>query len=154
MTTPEIAPLAAWLSTVKPNDWKAIQRLHYGSEPVFAGSKPRFAIWPLSSLEVQHKERREYPNELSRKRFVDARYDEAGYRVRFDIVAAYREEAEDAPIILFGAAKTGSGHFVETIDNVMEYVDSYCMGKWCFYNKAFHFQEEGDALMTHAYVFS
>lgn len=156
MTAPEIMPLAAWLTTVKPDQWKHIQRLHYSGEPFNVNSgTPEFMIYPLSSINyVADLHRPSYPNELSRKRFVDARYDEAGYRVRFDLVAAYRALEDDAPYILFAAAKTGAGHFVETIANLMDYVDAYCTGKWCFYNKAFHFQDEGDALMTNAYVYS
>lgn len=161
MTAQEIVPLAAWLNTVRPNEWKKLQGLHYSSEPFhvpFAvGSSPGFMIWPLSSLPLEQKERPIYQNEISRKRFVDSGYDLAGWRVRFDIVAAHfeiRTDGTEAPYIMFAAARTGSGCFCETMARVMEYVDSYSMGKWCFYNKAFHFQEEGDALMTNAYVYS
>lgn len=159
MSAPEITPLIEWLGNkVPPDQWSSLKKLHYQEEPFYVVSyyapKPSFSIWPLSSIPIEHKERKgEHKNEISRKRFVDAGYDLPGYRVRFDLVAAYVEEMTTA-YVMFAAAKTGTGFFCETLDRVSEYVDSYCMGKWCFYNKAFHFQEEGDALMTNAYVYS
>ncbi len=156
MTVSELTPLVQWLSRVPPSGWAQLQRLHYSEEPLHVAHSPRFTIMPLSSMPTHFKTWEPYPNELTRKRFVDAGYDVDGYRVRFDLVAGYIEPdlpSGKAPTI-FAAAKTGSGHFVESIGNVMTHVDSYCIGKWCFYNKAFHFQEEGDALMTNAYVYS
>lgn len=124
--------------------------IHHGTIPLECGP---FTIFPLSILPEEFKRRAPAEKELSRSDFIDRKLDEPGWRVRIDLMAGYvHQDAEE--IHMFVAAETPNGNFVETMEEVVKVVDENCVGKWCFHNKAFWFENETDALLINAYVFS
>ncbi len=151
MTAEVIHPLAAWLTALNKRDWKRLRgAIHHGDTPLNGAG---FTVFPLGMLTNEFKRRPLTERQLHWQDFIDKDFGVEGYRVRIDLVAGYLADGDEI-VHMFVAAETPWGHFVETMDEVEKIINETCIGQWCFHNKAFWFENQADALLINAYVFS